>query len=152
MILTASILPSCSDLGVFEKNIAIPGYAWNSQFTPSVTFEITDTTALYDAELVIRHNEKYHFSNIWVGLSIQTPLDSIPGFQVEKTLATNEAGWLGTGMDDIYEHRISINEDLANHNVSFRKPGKYTFTFHQIMREDPLLNIMNIGLHIEKKR
>lgn len=143
---------SCTHLDFFEKSAAIPGFAWSSSYTPTISFDITDTTALYDVDLVLRHNEQYNYSNIWLALSVSTPTDSIPPFRIEKTLATNDAGWLGTGMDDIYEHRISINQELAEHRVSFRSPGRYTFTFRQIMREDPLRNILNVGLHIEKKR
>jgi len=34
----------------------------------------------------------------------------------------------------------------------FKKPGNYTFAIEQIMREDPLKNILNAGLRIEKKQ
>ena len=59
-------------------------------------------------------------------------------------LATNEKGWNGTGMDDIYEHRIKLGDPQT------LKAGTYTFTLEQIMREDPLENVMNAGLRIEK--
>ena len=32
------------------------------------------------------------------------------------------------------------------------KAGNYTFTIEQIMREDPLENVLNVGLRIEKKQ
>jgi gliding motility-associated lipoprotein GldH len=62
----------------------------------------------------------------------------------ELSLATNE-GWLGSGMDDIYEHRIKLT------NPQYWKAGNYHFTIEQIMREDPLENVMNVGLRVEKK-
>jgi hypothetical protein len=31
----------------------------------------------------------------------------------EFQLATNEKGWLATGMDDIYEHRIKLAPDAG---------------------------------------
>jgi gliding motility-associated lipoprotein GldH len=65
-------------------------------------------------------------------------------------LATNDNGWLASGMDDIYEHRISLTP--ANENFYFRKKGDYTFTLEQVMREDPLKNVLNAGLRIEKKQ
>ena len=34
----------------------------------------------------------------------------------------------------------------------FRKKGTYTFTISQIMREDPLEHVLNVGLRIEKKQ
>ena len=102
--------------------------------------------------LILRHNEKYRYNNIWVKLSIQSPGDSAHTIRIEKTLATNKDGWLATAMDDIYDHRISINNELAENNISFKTPGEYTFTLQQDMREDPLLHVMNVGLRVEKKQ
>jgi GldH lipoprotein len=48
-------------------------------------------------------------------------------------------------MDDIYEHRIQLTEP------QHWKAGVYHFTVEQIMREDPLENVMNVGLRVEKK-
>jgi gliding motility-associated lipoprotein GldH len=67
-------------------------------------------------------------------------------FQIEKLLATNN-GWLGSGMDDIYYHRLP----LTSSPIPLSKPGQYIFTIQQIMREDPLKHIMDVGLRIEKK-
>jgi gliding motility-associated lipoprotein GldH len=62
----------------------------------------------------------------------------------ELQLATNEK-WLATGMDDIYEHRIKLTDP------QYFKAGVYHFSIEQIMREDPLENVMNVGLRVEKK-
>ena len=34
----------------------------------------------------------------------------------------------------------------------FKQPGKYSFSISQIMRDNPLLHIMSVGLRIEKKK
>lgn len=54
-------------------------------------------------------------------------------------------------MDDIYEHRISLQKELLENAVSLRKQGKYIVVIKQIMREDPLEQVMNVGLRIEKR-
>jgi gliding motility-associated lipoprotein GldH len=100
---------------------------------------------------VLRHNDKYSFNNIWLNITIKTPgSETIKSFRVSKTLATDEKGWLTTGMDDIYEHQLGLNDELVTNEISFRKPGDYTFTLEQVMREDPLNNVLNAGLRIEK--
>lgn len=146
------VLVSCTRINLFEKHASIPGHEWNSSYKPVFEFDITDTTAVYDVMLILRHNEKYRYNNIWLNLAIQPPGDTAQTIRVEKVIATNKDGWLGTAMDDIYDHRISLNDELAAHNVSFRKPGAYKFTITQIMREDPLLHVMNVGLRVEKKQ
>ncbi len=49
-------------------------------------------------------------------------------------------------MDDIYEHRIQLGSEQG------LKAGNYTFTIEQIMREDPLEQVLNVGLRVEKKQ
>jgi hypothetical protein len=49
-------------------------------------------------------------------------------------------------MDDIYEHRIPLGEPQS------LKAGTYTFSLEQIMREDPLEHVLNVGLRLEKKQ
>jgi gliding motility-associated lipoprotein GldH len=57
---------------------------------------------------VIRHTEKYNYNNIWINLYSQPPGDTLHKAPYELQLATNEKGWLGTGMDDIYEQRSGV--------------------------------------------
>lgn len=86
-------------------------------------------------------------------MGIQSPgSDSVHTFMINKQLGSDEKGWLGSGMDDIFEHRISLHQDLVSNDISFRKPGKYTFSLEQIMRDDPLKHVLNAGIRIEKKR
>ncbi len=48
-------------------------------------------------------------------------------------------------MEDIYEQRVSIQQ-----STKFKLPGEYSFTLEQVMREDPLKHILNIGVRIER--
>jgi gliding motility-associated lipoprotein GldH len=140
------IASSCTHVDLYEKTVRIPGHKWSSSFRPSFTFDIKDTTSLYQVFLVLRHNEKYNFNNIYVNLRASLPgQDTAIMIQRDLVLATNEKGWLAAGMDDIYEHRIELGEPQA------LKAGTYTFTLEQVMREDPLLNVLDAGLRIEKK-
>ena len=66
-----------------------------------------------------------------------------------KLNVDKEKGWLGTGMDDLYEHRIALTP--INQQFYFKKAGTYTFSLEHVMREEPLEHVMNVGLRIEKK-
>jgi len=79
----------------------------------------------------------------------QPGADSTNTAKYDLTLATNEKGWLTSGMDDIYEHHLPLTP--TGQDFYFKKAGNYTFTIEQIMREDPLENVLNAGLRIEKK-
>ena len=138
-------LSSCTTIDLYEKNVTIPKHSWSSSYKPQFTFTIADTSATYQLFLVVRHTEKYNFNNIWINLYSQPPGDTIHKAKYELPLATNDKGWLGTGMDDIYEHRIPLTDP------QLLKAGNYKFVLEQIMREDPLENVLNIGLRVEKK-
>jgi len=143
---------ACSPVDLYEKTRPIPGHDWKSSFVPGFDFTIKDTTVTYELFLVLRHNDKYNYNNIWLNIKVKSPgSDSVISFRANKRLATDEKGWLAGGMDDIYEHRISLVKDLVENNVSLKKPGDYTFSIAQIMREDPLQHIYDVGLRIEKK-
>lgn len=147
LILLVSILFSCTTIDIFEKSVAIPGHEWKSSYRPSFEFNIIDTTTTYNVFLVFRHTEKYNFNNIFINLYVKGPgMDSTIKIQQDVLLATNEKGWLGTGMDDVYEHRSTL---AARQPL---KAGTYTFTIEQIMREDPLQEVLNVGLRLEKEK
>ena len=142
----ALFLASCTTIDLYEKEVTIPGHEWKSSFKPGFTFTIKDTTLPYQFFLVLRHTEKYNYTNIYVNLYIKAPgTDSTTKIQRSLMLADNN-GWLGSGMDDIYEHRIPLGDPQS------LKAGTYTFTLEQIMREDPLEHVLNVGLRLEKKQ
>jgi gliding motility-associated lipoprotein GldH len=136
---------SCASIDLYEKNVTMPKHSWNSSFKPEFSFLITDTTASYQVYFVMRHTERYNFNNIWIYLYSQPPRDTVHRAKYELKLATNEKGWLGTGMDDIYEHRIPLTDAQP------LKAGTYHFKIEQIMRENPLENVLNVGIRVEKK-
>jgi gliding motility-associated lipoprotein GldH len=138
---------SCTAIDIYEKSIIVPGHEWSSDFRPSFNFIIKDTAAPYKVFLVLRHTEKYNFNNIYVNLYIKGPgQDTSVKIQKDLRLGSNETGWEGSGMDDIYEHRILLSQGQA------LKAGAYNFTVEQIMREDPLKHVLNVGLRLEREK
>lgn len=146
-ILASVIFLSCSiPTGVFEKNVSLPRQEWQSSFQPEISFQIKDTSSLYNIFFVIRHSDAYDFNNIWIRATVDQPGELGPkSQQYDLPLANNEKGWIGAAMDDIYETRILIQPQ-----TKFRKIGDYHFTLEQIMREDPLRHVLDVGIRIEK--
>ncbi len=136
---------SCNPIGVFEENIAFKNQEWASTNKPAFRFHITDTVAAYNIYLVLRHTDAYSYNNIWIRLARKGP-DTTYQQQVDLRLANNNQGWLGSGMDDVWEQRITLTQGTT----LFRKSGDYEFTLEQIMRQDPLQHVMNVGIRVEK--
>lgn len=132
-------------LNVFEKHISIPDYQWNYSFHPAFAFDISDTSALYNIYVTIRHTNDYPFSNLWLLISSNYSGEKPKTQRVELPLADREGKWLGSGIDNIFDQRILIQQ-----NARFNRPGSYHFSFEQNMRMDDLPHVMSIGLRIEK--
>lgn len=145
LLLATILLGGCIQINLFEKQAAIPSQSWAYDFSPSFNFEIKDTTSRFLIYVTLRHTDLYQFNNIWLRIGSKAPGDSTRYQNINLQLATSNA-WDGTGMDDIYEVRKLISPGP----VSFRKAGDYTFTISQIMRENPLKYIMNVGIRLEK--
>jgi gliding motility-associated lipoprotein GldH len=64
---------------------------------------------------------------------------------VELTLADASGKWLGSGMGDIWDNRV-----LFKQSFRFPEKGTYQFALEQAMRVDPLPQVMDVGIRIEK--
>lgn len=140
------LLAGCTTVDVFEKNTVFPNRQWPSAQQPDFNFEITDTVSRYNIYVVVRHLDAYRYNNLWLNVYTRAPGDSTAKPQaLDLQLASNDKGWLGSGMDDIYEHRIKISQAPLP-----LKAGRYAFRLEQIMRDEPLENIINVGIRVEK--
>jgi len=144
-LLVLVLLASCQTKQLFEQNTIYPDHHWASKQVNEYQFSITDTNAAYKVFFVIRHHNAYHYKNIWLQLATTAPNDSVSKQSLNLNLADDEKGWLGTGMDDIYDQRIPVSTEP----VHFRK-GIYKFSLTHTMREDPLENILSTGIRVEK--
>ena len=92
----------------------------------------------------MRHEDAYHFNNMWINVTTITPDKAATEQKVELKLGDNNR-WFGNSIDDIVEHRVLLTRRPVK-----LKLGDYTFSIQQIMREDPLQNMLNAGIRVEK--
>jgi gliding motility-associated lipoprotein GldH len=136
---------SCTPIDLYEKTVAIPGHAWKSSFKPAFTFTIKDTAVQYQPFIILRHTDRYNYNNIYINLYVQLPNgDTVKRIHQNLELGNDETGWKGDGMDDIYEHRIALG------GAEPFKKGDFIFTLEQVMREDPLQQVLDVGIRVEK--
>ncbi len=146
ILLITSLLFSCAKIDLFEKQAEIPSRQWFYNNNPTFTFQIADTTTLYNLYIVLRHTDAYNYNNIWLRLGSRGPGDTIHFQNINLVLANDANGWEGSGVDDIFE----VRKNITPGPVPFKKPGIYTFSIAQIMRENPLKHILNVGFRVEK--
>lgn len=142
------LFSSCTQIDVFEKSTAIPAYEWKQNFTAKGDFIVADTVTPFSIYLVLRHTDAYKYNNIWLNVGLQPPGDTMHIQKVNLVLGDDANGWEGSGMNDIWEVRKLLNGDARR----FKQPGKYSYSISQIMRDNPLVHIMSVGVRIEKKK
>lgn len=144
-VLFLFFINSCEPIHLYEQSTTYPSHHWATQQVNQYEFNIIDTNALYKISFVIRHHSAYHYKNIWLQLDTQSPSDSVVRQNLNLQLANDQKGWLGVGMDDIFDQRIPINSTPTK-----LKLGKYRFNIQHTMREDPLQEVLATGLRVEK--
>ena len=142
-------IASCLNSPVYQANESIPKAAWAYSFKPTFQFDITDTAVRYAPYFLMRHTDAYPFSNIWVWVETKAPGDStFQRVRLEVPLAERAGHWLGRGTGAIWEHRAPLTPDGA---TRFTEPGRYTIRFEHAMRTNPLPEVLQVGLRVEKR-
>ena len=139
---------SCTQLDVFEKNTTIPGMKWNTNFIAAGAVNISDTVSAYNIYIVMRHTDAYDYNNIWLNTGLQAPGDSMKFQKINLTLGNDASGWEGSGMNDIWE----VRKLISGVPKRFIRSGLYNFSIQHVMRDDPLREVMSIGIRLEKAR
>jgi gliding motility-associated lipoprotein GldH len=135
---------ACQQNLSYEKYISIDRESWNSAQKLFFPVEIKDTSVLYNIYINVRNTNDYPFSNLWLNIGTKFPDNQSFEKRINLTLADSSGKWLGQPQGDLNDEKILIQQ-----NAFFQKPGTYTFSLEQIMRQDPLPGILAIGLRVE---
>ena len=139
------VLSGCETKQLFEQSTIYPNHNWPSKQATKYQFMVTDTVASYKIFFVIRHHNAYHYKNIWLDISMKSPTNIITKKVANLNLADDARGWLGSGMDDIYDQRIPLTAAPVQLNKGINE-----ISVQHTMREDPLDNILSTGIRVEK--
>jgi gliding motility-associated lipoprotein GldH len=140
-------LASCDKSVVFEENVKMPDNRWEQKNIVELKTEITDSITPHNIYINVRNAGGYQFSNLFIFFTTVIPSGKMERDTIEITLADETGKWLGDGLGDIWDNR-----QLFKNNFRFPEKGTYTFTLEQAMRINPLPQIMDVGIRIEKAK
>ncbi len=145
-ISVALLAPGCSDSkAVIDQNNPVPGHNWTYPNKFRYAVKIDDNTIPYNLYMNLRVTADYKYSNLFV-LITQTGPDKKPIIKrYELTLANKEGEWLGQGSGNLYSYQVPYKT-----NVRFTEKGTYQITIEQNMRDNPLREVSDVGLRVEK--
>lgn len=137
---------SCKEKGVvFEENLAISQQGWKINQEANFSFDITDTTALYEFYFNIRNTASYPYANFHLYYKQVNPDATETSKRAEFILAEPSGKWLGK----------TASGTLIDNSILFIKQklpqaGKYTFYFKHGMYDSVLNEVTDIGLKVKK--
>ena len=147
LIFVALLAFGCDTNTVYKQYTDVEDGKWYIKNAPSFTFEIKDASVPYNLSYNIRNSLSYGYYNLYLtrylrdgsGKEIESRLD-------ELLLMDPKTGKpSGDGLGDLFDHKF-----LIKRNYRFPKPGNYSVQIRQYMRQDPLLNILSVGITVEK--
>jgi gliding motility-associated lipoprotein GldH len=148
LLLTALwLLWGCDPDRFFEENHDIPLHLWGINRIEDFSFTIADTTQEYTVYYNVRNALSYPYYNLYLTYYLKDEQGRQLRSQLQELmLMDSQTGKPnGSGLGDIFDHQI-----LAIDKLRFPHAGKYTFSIQHYMRQDPLPDIMSIGIRIEK--
>jgi len=139
-------LVSCHDnLTILDTNLELSKRHWSYIEKLRIPLTIEDTDISYNLYLNLRHTSKYKYSNIFLLIHIIGPDGKRITERREFKLALPDGEWLGSGSGNRYSYQLLFKE-----NYKFLLKGKYIFELEQNMRDNPLDQVTDAGIRVEK--
>ncbi len=130
----------------YDKTYSFENFTWDQKVKPSFSFEIKDTTKVYDFVITLRTTTSYSFNNLWVFLNSKTP-SGIKGREPFQIRISNDDGsWIGTKTGTIVENQLVFRAR------KFPEVGKFTFEIEQGITEEVIDEVLDIGLRVSEQK
>lgn len=140
-------LASCDSNLLFEENLKIEEANWDRNQQAQFSFDVVDSSALYNFFINFRHAGDYPYKNLYLFTRITSPNGKTARDTAQMILADNKGRWMGKSIGDIYDYQFKFKEEFM-----FPSKGQYTVNIEQAMRDQVLPNVTDIGIRIEKTK
>jgi len=136
----------CTDSNrVIDQNMEVPDHNWTYLNKFKYSVKIDDEKAAYNLYMNLRVTGDYKYANMFVLITRISPLKKIQVQRYELKLADKEGAWLGDGSGNLYSYQLPF---LTGYKFPLK--GTYTFTIEQNMRNNPLREVSDVGMRVEK--
>lgn len=144
-LLGASLFWGCTS-SVIDSNVKVPERKWTYRNHIVNSFEIKDNTKPYNIYFKLRHTADYKYSNIFILSHFKEGKNTITK-RYQYKLAKNDGEWLGSGSGNIFSYVLPMQT-----NYRFSKNGKFSIEIEQNMRDNPLVEVVDLGILVEEAK
>jgi gliding motility-associated lipoprotein GldH len=146
VILITLYCSGCTDPNaVIDKNTEIDNHNWAYVNPVKYDVNITNADIPYNLYFNLRVTADYKYSNIFVLMHQTGPDKKQLVTRYEFKLANNDGEWLGNGSGNLYSYQMMYKSEYK-----FPAKGVYHFAIEQNMRDNPLHEVSDVGLRVEK--
>jgi gliding motility-associated lipoprotein GldH len=143
--LTLFGVQGCTDpTAVLDQNAEVANRNWSYVNRVRYDVKIEDETIPYNLYMNLRVTGDYRYSNIYVLLS-QSSGSKKAVTRYQFPLANTDGEWLGSGSGNLYSYQLPLRSQYK-----FPAKGTYHFEIEQNMRDNPLHEVSDVGLRVEK--
>lgn len=136
----------CTDpKAVIDQNTEIVNNNWSYANKLKYYVKIDNEQISYNLYLNVRVTGDYKYANLFVLIAQTNPDKRGSATRYEFKLANPDGEWLGQGSGNLYSYQIPFRV-----NYKFPAKGIYHFSIEQNMRDNPLREVSDVGLRIEK--
>ena len=135
---------SCDNSVLYEENFAVDDNGWHTDDVKTFNFNIQDTLSPLNLFVNLRTSTDYPYSNLYVFLYSQYPQGNSFKDTLEFILADPKGKWFGESSGTVIEFK-----GLISSGARFEHAGEYTFKIGHAMREEVLVEIIDVGFRVE---
>jgi len=144
-VITMSSVGCTDRSAVIDQNSEIANHNWTYLNKFKYDVNIDDEKIPYNLYMNLRVTADYKYSNIFVLITQTGPDKKTEVHRYELKLANKDGEWLGKGSGNLYSYQSPF---LTNYK--FPAKGVYHFYIEQNMRDNPLREVSDVGLRVEK--
>jgi gliding motility-associated lipoprotein GldH len=144
LIVFSLLLYSCGSGSFYEKTYSLDSGNWTYADSLDFSFQIADTTGIYNLWLEVEHSTAYPYQNLYTKIHTLFP----SGQQLHEPLSLELADKVGRWYGDCNSRSCTLRIPIQQ-GAFFDQAGDYKITLEQFMRQDPISGVQRIGFIVE---
>lgn len=143
-VLIVTVVLACQNSGLYKNTYRFDNSSWHKDTI--IDFEISnkDTAVIKNSYFEIINTNNYPVANIWLFVTIQSPLGQEVTDTVEYFLATREGKWRGRSVGDAW--RVKLPYKMF---IKLSEKGQYTIKARHGLRTPTIEGIKQISFILE---
>ena len=137
---------SCNENRVFkDRTENFENFRWDNNSFFEFKPEILDAEIPYQIYITFRHVKGFQFPSLNVNVDRTSPSGAVESKNYKLQVMGSD-GYLSDCAGSYCDLKVLVEDDFR-----FPQEGIYTYTIQHLGETNPLLNVMHVGLIIEKK-